>query len=49
MDIEPDWDIDAFMKACALKGKERSLMTDYTMRMLGLEVGLESPINDLHE
>ena len=38
LDIEPDWEIDAFMKACALRGKEQSIMTDYIMRMLGLEV-----------
>ena len=36
--IEPDWEIDAFMKACSLKGKQYSLMTDYILRMLGLEV-----------
>jgi hypothetical protein len=36
--IEPDWEIDAFMKAGSARGKRHSLMTDYTMRMLGLEV-----------
>lgn len=41
--IEPDWEIDAFMKASALRGKEHSIMTDYILRMLGLEVSLYSP------
>ena len=36
--IEPDWEIDAFMKASAARGKRNSIMTDYTMRILGLEV-----------
>lgn len=35
--IEPDWEIDSFMKASSARGKRHSLMTDYTMRMLGLE------------
>lgn len=38
--IEPDWEIDAFMKASSLKGKEHSIMTDYILRMLGLEVSV---------
>jgi hypothetical protein len=36
--IEPDWELDAFMKASAARGKRRSIMTDYIMRILGLEV-----------
>ena len=36
--IEPDWEIDAFMKAAALEGKEHNILTDYIMRILGLEV-----------
>lgn len=38
MGIDPDWDIDAFMKASNLKGKQQSIVTDYILRMLGLEV-----------
>lgn len=37
MGIEPDWEIDAFMKASHLRGKEHSIMVDYILRMLGLE------------
>lgn len=40
LSIEPDWEIDALMKASALKGKEQSIVTDYVLRMLGLEVNL---------
>ena len=36
--LEPDWEIDAFMKASAARGKRHSIMTAYVMRMLGLEV-----------
>lgn len=36
--IDPDWDIDAFMKASNLRGKQQSIVTDYILRMLGLEV-----------
>ena len=36
--LEPDWEIDMFMKASAARGKRHSIMTDYVMRMLGLEV-----------
>ena len=32
--------IDAFMKASVRKNKRQSVMTDYIMRMLGLEVGI---------
>ena len=38
--LEPDWEIDMFMKASAARGKRHSIMTDYVMRMLGLEVCL---------
>ncbi|CAH1435800.1 unnamed protein product [Lactuca virosa] len=35
--IEPDPDIDAFMKAIAVSGQETSLITDYILKILGLE------------
>ena len=35
---EPDWEMEYFMKASAARGKRHSIMTDYVMRMLGLEV-----------
>ncbi|XP_024525458.1 ABC transporter G family member 31 [Selaginella moellendorffii] len=36
--IRPDPYIDAFMKACAVKGAKHSVRTNYIMKMLGLEV-----------
>ncbi|XP_024516623.1 ABC transporter G family member 31 [Selaginella moellendorffii] len=36
--IHPDPEIDAFMKAMAVKGKKHSMATDYMMKVLGLEV-----------
>ena len=38
---EPDWEMEYFMKASAARGKRHSIMTDYVMRMLGLEVGAQ--------
>ena len=54
--IKPDPDLLAFMKASAKRGKRHSIMTDYVMRILGLEVcdavGCASPgvllLLDLH-
>ncbi|KAJ6414598.1 hypothetical protein OIU84_003573 [Salix udensis] len=36
--IKPDPDIDVFMKAIATEGQETSVMTDYIIKILGLEV-----------
>lgn len=36
--LEPDWEIDAFMRASALHNKRQHIMTDYMLRLLGLEV-----------
>ncbi|KAK9816709.1 hypothetical protein WJX72_004056 [[Myrmecia] bisecta] len=36
--IQPDIEIDAFMKAMAVSGKRHSIATEYTMRLLGLDV-----------
>lgn len=38
--IEPDWEINSFMRASVARGKRHSIMADYVMRMLGLEVCL---------
>ncbi|KAI4352600.1 hypothetical protein L6164_006836 [Bauhinia variegata] len=35
--IKPDPEIDAFMKATAVAGQEASLVTDYVLKILGLE------------
>ncbi|XP_026403551.1 pleiotropic drug resistance protein 2-like isoform X1 [Papaver somniferum] len=36
--VIPDFDIDAFMKATGVAGKRTSLLTDYILKMLGLDV-----------
>ncbi|CAO2824077.1 unnamed protein product [Amaranthus hypochondriacus] len=36
--IKPDPEIDAFMKATAMPGQEASLVTDYVLKILGLDI-----------
>ncbi|KAL2933657.1 ABC transporter G family member 39 [Bienertia sinuspersici] len=36
--IKPDPEIDAFMKATAMPGQETSLVTDYVLKILGLDI-----------
>ncbi len=36
--IAPDPEIDAFMRASTVSGKRHSLVTELTLRILGLEV-----------
>ncbi|KAI3912461.1 hypothetical protein MKW92_019912 [Papaver armeniacum] len=36
--VIPDFDIDVFMKATGIAGKRTSLLTDYILKMLGLDV-----------
>jgi ABC-type multidrug transport system ATPase subunit len=36
--IEVEWVLDAFMKACSLAGKRESIITDYVLRLLDLEL-----------
>ncbi|THG03516.1 hypothetical protein TEA_013726 [Camellia sinensis var. sinensis] len=36
--IKPDPEIDAFMKATAVAGQETSLITDYILKILGLDI-----------
>ncbi|KAF2321474.1 hypothetical protein GH714_000026 [Hevea brasiliensis] len=36
--IKPDPDIDVFMKAAATEGQETSVVTDYIIKILGLEI-----------
>ncbi|RDX73571.1 ABC transporter G family member 39, partial [Mucuna pruriens] len=39
--IKPDPEIDAFMKATALSGQKTSLVTDYVLKILGLDICAE--------
>ncbi|PWA44182.1 AAA+ ATPase domain-containing protein [Artemisia annua] len=44
--IEPDPDIDAFMKATSVPGQETSLITDYIIKILGLETCADAMVGD---
>ncbi|KAK4279543.1 hypothetical protein QN277_011310 [Acacia crassicarpa] len=44
--IKPDPEIDAFMKATAMSGQETTLITDYILKILGLETCADSLVGD---
>ncbi|KAF7139271.1 hypothetical protein RHSIM_Rhsim07G0220600 [Rhododendron simsii] len=44
--IKPDSDIDIFMKAALLEGQEASVVTDYALKILGLEVCADTLVGD---
>ncbi|KAI4316280.1 hypothetical protein L6164_024275 [Bauhinia variegata] len=44
--IKPDPDVDAYMKAAALQGQETSVVTDYILKILGLEVCADIMVGD---
>ncbi|KAI7757882.1 hypothetical protein M8C21_029195 [Ambrosia artemisiifolia] len=44
--IKPDPDIDIFMKAAASEGKEASVVTDYTLKLLGLDICADTMVGD---
>ncbi|KAF8365228.1 hypothetical protein HHK36_032760 [Tetracentron sinense] len=44
--IKPDPDIDIFMKAIATEGQESNVMTDYILKILGLEVCADTMVGD---
>ncbi|KAG2598989.1 hypothetical protein PVAP13_5KG412300 [Panicum virgatum] len=44
--IKPDADIDAFMKACAMRGQEANVISDYILKILGLEVCADTMVGD---
>ncbi|PSS17958.1 ABC transporter G family member 36 like [Actinidia chinensis var. chinensis] len=44
--IFPEAEIDLFMKATAMEGVESSLITDYTLRILGLDVCQDTIVGD---
>ncbi|KAL0417621.1 UNVERIFIED_CONTAM: Pleiotropic drug resistance protein 2 [Sesamum radiatum] len=44
--IKPDPEIDAFMKATALGGLETSLITDYVLKILGLDICADIMVGD---
>lgn len=44
--IKPDPEIDAFMKATAVAGQETSLVTDYVIKILGLDICADILVGD---
>lgn len=44
--IFPDADVDLFMKATAMEGVESSLITDYTLKLLGLDICRDTIVGD---
>ncbi|XP_012089672.2 pleiotropic drug resistance protein 2 [Jatropha curcas] len=44
--IKPDPEIDAFMKATAIEGQEGSLVTDYVLKILGLDICSDIMVGD---
>ncbi|KAI4365646.1 hypothetical protein MLD38_021612 [Melastoma candidum] len=44
--IKPDPEIDAFMKATAVAGQETSLVTDYVIKILGLDICADIMVGD---
>ncbi|KAL0401566.1 UNVERIFIED_CONTAM: Pleiotropic drug resistance protein 2 [Sesamum latifolium] len=44
--IKPDPEIDAFMKATAVAGQESSLVTDYVLKILGLDICADILVGD---
>ncbi|XP_059659359.1 pleiotropic drug resistance protein 2-like [Cornus florida] len=44
--IKPDPEIDAYMKATAMVGQETSLITDYVLKLLGLDICADTMVGD---
>ena len=38
MNVQPDWEVDAFTKAQIRSGKRNSIVTDLILKLLGLDV-----------
>ncbi|XP_059296982.1 pleiotropic drug resistance protein 1-like isoform X2 [Lycium ferocissimum] len=44
--IKPDPDVDMFMKATSVQGKEPNIITDYILKILGLDICAETLVGD---
>ncbi|KAL3528819.1 hypothetical protein ACH5RR_008141 [Cinchona calisaya] len=44
--IKPDPDIDIYMKSAATEGQEATVVTDYILRILGLEICADTMVGD---
>ncbi|KAH9293069.1 hypothetical protein KI387_041723 [Taxus chinensis] len=44
--IKPDPDIDIFMKATAIEGQKSNMITDYVLKILGLDICADTMVGD---
>ncbi|KAM7480400.1 hypothetical protein LguiA_028613 [Lonicera macranthoides] len=44
--IKPDPDVDVYMKAAATEGQEASVVTDYVLKVLGLDICSDTMVGD---
>ncbi|KAL3631833.1 transcription factor [Castilleja foliolosa] len=44
--IKPDPDVDIYMKAAAIEGQEASIVTDYVLKILGLDICADTLVGD---
>ncbi|KAH7439020.1 hypothetical protein KP509_04G041200 [Ceratopteris richardii] len=44
--IKPDPDVDIFMKAISMEGQKTSIVTDYIMKILGLDICTDTLVGD---
>ncbi|EYU35725.1 hypothetical protein MIMGU_mgv1a000224mg [Erythranthe guttata] len=44
--IKPDADVDVYMKAAAIEGQEASIVTDYIIKILGLDICADTLVGD---
>ncbi|CAA0839123.1 ABC transporter G family member 40 [Striga hermonthica] len=44
--IKPDPDVDVYMKAAAIEGQEASIVTDYVLKILGLDICADTVVGN---
>ena len=47
MDIEPDWNVNAYMRTETLENRKRSVLTAFVIRMLGLSICSDTEVRAL--
>ena len=48
MDIEPDWNTHAYMRAETVENRKRSVLTAFVIRMLGLGICADTEVWPMH-
>ena len=44
LDLTPDWAVDAYMRTEAIEDRERSVLTAFVLRMLGLKMCADTKV-----